>query len=136
MGEERASVVRDVARAVDSAGLFESNGTSERVCDLITNGSGSVVCERFEEKTAALFDAGSAVGVPRRGASARSHFPTPVNRQSAHRHLGYDPGSLSESEAWASEALILSVPSEPFEPEVDQACETGHGIAGGADVLE
>jgi dTDP-4-amino-4,6-dideoxygalactose transaminase len=77
-------------------------------------------------------DANRSTGAMDRAVPTESHCPTPAHIQSVHRHLGYAPGSLPESEVWAFEALTLPPLPELTEAEVYSVCEAG----GNDDVLE
>ena len=50
------------------------------------------------------------------GVEAGVHFPIPLHLQPAFRHLGYAPGDLPVTEAWAAECLSL-----PLYPQLDPA---------------
>jgi dTDP-4-amino-4,6-dideoxygalactose transaminase len=57
------------------------------------------------------------------GVQAGVHYPLPLHLQPAFRHLGYAPGDLPVSEAWAAECLSL-----PLYPQLGPAAQD-HVIA-------
>jgi dTDP-4-amino-4,6-dideoxygalactose transaminase len=57
------------------------------------------------------------------GVQAGVHYPVPLHLQPAFRHLGYAPGDLPVTEAWAAECLSL-----PLYPQLDVAAQD-HVIA-------
>jgi dTDP-4-amino-4,6-dideoxygalactose transaminase len=48
------------------------------------------------------------------------HYPIPLHLQPAYRFLGYERGSLPNSEAWAEQVLSLPMYAEMTEHQVEQ----------------
>src|SRR5512132_1964309 len=64
------------------------------------------------------------------GVGAGIHYPIPLHLQPAWRHLGYAPGDLPVTEAWAAECLSLPLYPELTEAQQDRVVEVVRGFFG------
>jgi dTDP-4-amino-4,6-dideoxygalactose transaminase len=64
------------------------------------------------------------------GVQAGVHYPLPLHLQPAWRHLGYGPGDLPATEAWAAECLSLPLYPELIERQQDRVVTTVRGFFG------
>jgi dTDP-4-amino-4,6-dideoxygalactose transaminase len=64
------------------------------------------------------------------GVEAGVHYPLPLHLQPAWRHLGYGPGDLPATEAWAAECLSLPLYPELTEAQQDRVIEAVRGFFG------
>ncbi len=62
------------------------------------------------------------------GIGAQVHYPIPLHLQAAWRHLGYAPGDLPVTEAWAAECLSLPLYPELSEAQQDHVIATVRGF--------
>jgi dTDP-4-amino-4,6-dideoxygalactose transaminase len=62
------------------------------------------------------------------GVGAGVHYPLPLHLQPAWRHLGYAPGDLPATEAWAAECLSLPLYPELTEAQQDRVVQVVRGF--------